>query len=87
MTMNKQLNRRACRNTLPLRTLKMVLTEARMDTPPRNLHPRRDASEALALTLIERMKTGYDKPLPPVVWRNGMNRSALGIKEMAGSDD
>jgi hypothetical protein len=84
--MNKRLNRTVRRNPFPMWTLKMVLTEARMDTPPRDLNPHRDVGEELASKLIERMKTRYDKPLPFSAWKGGWDRSALRFEELVESN-
>ena len=47
--------------TPSLSPLKMVLTNARKDLPPRV--SKKDMNEELALKLIEKMKTKYKKPL------------------------
>jgi hypothetical protein len=83
--MNRQMNRTVRFEAPSLLPLKWVLTEARMDTPPRNLDLRGDVNEELALKLIERMKTEYGRPLPFAGWKVESPRG-ISLREMAGSN-
>lgn len=60
--------------TLSLLPLKIALTNAGKDLPPRVLKPHMDSNETLALELIERMKADYEKPLPFVDRRVELTR-------------
>jgi len=59
MNMNKQKVRTYRSETPSLLPLRIVLTSARKDLPPRV--SKRDTNEELALKLIEKMRTGYQK--------------------------
>ncbi len=62
MNMKKQVMPSYRSETSSLSSLKMILTEARRALPPRIA--KKDASDALALRLIQRMKTEYKKQTP-----------------------
>ena len=55
--MNKQKIRTYRSETLPPMSLKLVLTDARKDLPPRV--SKKDRNEELAVKLIERLKTKF----------------------------
>jgi len=57
--MNKRQTRTYRSENLSLSPLKLVLTTARKDVPPRTI--RRDANEELAVRLIEKMKLQLKK--------------------------
>jgi hypothetical protein len=59
MNMNKQKVRTYRSETPSLLPLRIVLTGARKDLPPRV--SKRDTNEELALKLIEKMRTEYKK--------------------------
>ena len=84
--MPKQINRTVCSESLmPLR---MILTNAGKDLPPRGLRSQKDVNEELALKLIEKMKTEYKKPLPFPGLRGESGRRGFveRLQEMAGKD-
>ena len=86
MDMARQNYRRFCSESLmPLR---MVLTNAGKDLPPRVVKLKKDVDEELALKLIEKMKTAYKKPLPFLIWKAEESRPAFveRLQEMAGKD-
>lgn len=59
--MNKPKDYLSCSETLSLLTLRIVLTDARRDVPPRvSVH---DMDEALAAESIEKMKRQYKRVL------------------------
>ena len=86
--MNNHTRRTVHSGVLPLSPLKVVLTDARKDLPPRVLKYQKDVNEDLALKLIEKMKKEYRKHLPYV--NRKVESSEHGFselsREMAGRD-
>ena len=71
--------------TLSLLTLKLILTEAKKESPPQMRCEHSDANEELALKLIARMKKEYGKA--DVVTSERSARSNLLANEGIASDD
>jgi len=77
---NRTLHASRHPSLLPLR---MALTAAERESPSRPLKVTSD--EHRALELIERMKTGYNKPLPFMSWRDETGSSMFDLQEVIGS--
>jgi len=88
MNMNKRQNHIYRSESLSLMPLKVVLTNARNDLPPRAHTPGRDANEELASRLIEMMKLQFKKQSHPVNWMGSSIRHESGNshEETAGTD-
>ena len=71
--------------TLSLLTLKLILTEAKKESPPQMRCEHSDPNEELALKLIARMKKEYGKV--DVVASERSERSNLLAKEEIASGD
>jgi len=86
--MAKQTYRPVRSEFLSLLSLRMVLTNAGKDLPPRALRSQKDENEELASKLIEKVKSKYKKPLSLQGWRreSGGPGFVERLEEMAGKD-
>lgn len=84
--MNRRQNRTHHPESLSLLSLKVVLTHARDQVPPRVQTAHRDANEEQALQLIRMMKLQFTKHAHPVHWKGSLAASGNLHKETVGTD-
>lgn len=84
--MNKRQNRTHHPESLSLLSLKVVLTQARDQVPPRVQTAHRDANEEQALQLIRMMKLQFTEHAHPAHWKGSLAASGNLHKETVGTD-